>query len=284
VMRALSVIDIALWDLNARSVGLPLYQYLGANVMDRVPAYASGGYYWPGKTPDKLADEVRAFVDEGFDAVKIKIGRLSPAAEEERVAAAREAAGRDVHLMLDANTVWKDLASAMCYMSRLEAYNPYWIEEPFPPDDIENHARLAKATRVMVVTGELEAGRWRFKELLDRGAAGLLQADATVCGGITEWRRIAATAASYGIPISPHARHDLHVHLVASTPNATYVEFFHDNTISNFQCLIDRKIVCEKGHLLLPSGPGLGFNLNPEAIARYGVTYQGETDCWAVVR
>jgi len=284
VMRALSVVDVALWDLNARSVGLPLYQFLGANVTDRVPAYASGGYYWPGKTYEKLADEVRGFVNKGFDAVKIKIGRLSPAEEERRVAAAREAAGPDVHLMLDANYAWKDLKTAMCYMERIEAYNPYWIEEPFSPDDIENHARLAKKIRVMVVTGELESGRWRFKELLDRGAAGLLQPDATVCGGITEWRRIAATAASYCVPVAPHARHEIHMHLVASTPNATYAEFFHDNTVTNFQCLIDRQSVCEKGHLLLPSGPGLDCNFVSEATSRFGIKLQGETDCWAIVR
>jgi L-alanine-DL-glutamate epimerase-like enolase superfamily enzyme len=284
VMRALSAVDIALWDLNARSANLPLYQYLGANLTEKVPAYASGGYYWPGKTPAKLADEVRAFVEEGYDAVKIKVGRLSPAEEEERVAAAREAAGPDVHLMLDANNAWKDLPTALRYMRRLEAYDPYWIEEPFSPDDIDNHARLAQATSVMVATGEIEAGRWRFKDLLDRKAAGLLQTDATVCGGITEWRRIAATAASYGIPVSPHAWHDVHVHLVAATPNATYAEFMPDDHIVNFRRLIDRQLVARRGHLLLPDGTGLGFGFDPEAIARYGCVYPGESSAWATLK
>jgi L-alanine-DL-glutamate epimerase-like enolase superfamily enzyme len=284
VMRALSAIDTALWDLNARRVGLPLYQYLGANLVDRVPAYASGGYYGPEKTPDKLAAEVRGFVEEGYNAVKIKVGRLSPAAEEERLAAAREAAGPDVHLMLDANNAWSDLPTAMRYMRRFEAYDPYWIEEPFSPDDTDNHARLARATSVTVATGEIEAGRWRFKDLIDKEAAGLLQPDATVCGGITEWRRIAATAASYGIPVSPHAWHDVHVHLVAATPNATYVEFMPDDHIVNFRRLIDRQLVAERGQLLLPTTPGLGFNFDAEALARYGAPYAGESDIWATVR
>lgn len=284
VMRALSAIDIALWDLNARSVGLPLFQYLGANVSDRVPAYASGGYYWPGKTPAMLADEMAGHVRDGFRAVKMKVGRESPAQEEQRVAAVREAIGADVQLMLDANNAWPDLPTALAYMERIEAYRPYWIEEPFSPDDIDNHARLARATRVTVATGEIEAGRWRFKALLEQGAAGLLQTDATVCGGITEWRRIAATAASFGVSVSPHAWHDVHVHLVASTPNATYAEFMPDDHIVNFRRLIDRQLVAERGDLLLPKTPGLGFDFDVDAVSRYGTVYPGEQDRWMTVR
>lgn len=284
VVRALSAIDIALWDLNARSVGLPLFQFLGANVQDRVPAYASGGYYLPGKSPSKLADEMAGHVREGFRAVKMKVGRLSPSEEQARVAAVREAIGPDVLLMLDANNAWADLPTALGYLSRLEPYDPYWIEEPFSPDDIDNHARLARATRVTVATGEIEAGRWRFKELLDAGAAGLLQTDATVCGGITEWRRIAATAASYGISVSPHAWHDVHVHLVASTPNATYAEYMPDDHIVNFRRLIDRQLAAEGGDLLLHREPGLGFGFDADAVGRYGVLYPGEKDRWLVIR
>jgi len=172
----------------------------------------------------------------------------------------------------------------MRYMRRLEAYDPYWIEEPFSPDDIDNHARLANATSVTVATGEIEAGRWRFKELLDKKAAGVLQTDATVCGGITEWRRIAATASSYGIPVSPHAWHDIHVHLVASTPNATYAEFMPDDHIVNFRRLIDRQLSAEKGCLLLPTSPGLGFNFDANSVARYAAAYSGESGAWAIVR
>ena len=284
VLRALSAIDIALWDLNARSVGLPLHQYLGGNLADKVPAYASGGYYLPGKTPAKLADECRAYVERGYDAVKIKVGKLSPAGEVERLAAVREAIGPDVHLMLDVNNAWSDITTAMTYVERLEQFNLYWIEEPFSPDDIDNHARLAKLTRVTIATGEVEAGRWRFKELLDKGAAGILQTDATVCGGITEWRRIAATAASYGVTVSPHAWHDVHVHLVAATPNATYAEFMPDDHIVNFRRLIDRQLKDSKGHLLLPTEPGLAFNFSADAVAKYGVTYRGESNAWLEVR
>jgi len=284
VMRALSAIDIAVWDLSARTAGLPLYQYLGAFVKDRVPAYASGGYYLPGKTPAKLGEELAGFVRDGFKAVKMKTGRLSPQEEEERVRAAREAIGPDVLLMLDANNAWHDVPTAMRYMDRFEPYDPYWIEEPFSPDDLDNHAKLAQRTSVTVATGEIEAGRWRFKEMLDKQAAEILQTDATVCGGITEWRRIAATAASYGVTVSPHAWHDVHVQVVASAPNARYVEFMPDDRIVNFRRLIDRQLVAEKGHLLLHQTPGLGFDFDKAAIAEYGTREPGSNDPWQTVR
>ena len=271
VMRALSILDIAIWDLNARAAKLPLYKYLGCWTVEKVPCYASGGYYLEGKTPKKLAQEVAGWVREGFRAVKIKVGRLSPPEEEERVRAARDAAGPDVHLMMDINNAWPDLPTALLYCRRLEKYDPYWVEEPFSPDDIENHAKLAEATNILVATGEIEAGRWRFKELLDKRAAEILQTDAAVCGGISEWRRIAQTATSYGVTVCPHWFHDLHVHLVAATPNARYVEFFPDDQVLNFRRLINCQLEVKNGDLLLPKGPGLGFEFDEKAVAKYAL-------------
>ena len=134
VMRGISILDTALWDLNARAAKLPLHQYLGSVVDDRVPAYASGGYYLEGKTPAKLGKEMESYVKQGFKAVKMKVGRLTPAEEEARVKAARRAIGDDVLLTLDANNAWRDLPTALEYVRRFEPYNPYWIEEPFAAD------------------------------------------------------------------------------------------------------------------------------------------------------
>ena len=139
-------------------------------------------------------DELRGYVDAGFKAVKMKVGRLSPTEEEARIKAARAAVGPDVHLMLDANNAWSDVPTALRYMKRYEPYDPYWIEEPFGPDDIDGHAKLAELTPVVIATGEIAYGRWYHKSLLDQRGAEILQTDAAVCGGITEWRRIAATA------------------------------------------------------------------------------------------
>ena len=280
VMRAISILDTALWDLNARAAGLPLYRYLGCWAEDRVPAYASGGYYLEGKTPRELGEEVGSYVRQGFKAVKIKVGRLTPAQEEDRVRTAREAIGPDVHLMLDANNAWADLPTALGYCKRFEKYDPYWIEEPFSPDDIDNHSKLAARTSIVVATGEIEVGRWRFKELLDKRGAEILQTDAAVCGGISEWRRIAQTAASYGVTMSPHWFHDLHAHLVASVPNGRYVEFFPDDQVLNFRRLINRQMEARNGDLLLPETPGLGFEFDEQAVAKYALN---GAKAWTVI-
>ncbi|HET8790899.1 MAG TPA: mandelate racemase/muconate lactonizing enzyme family protein [Modicisalibacter sp.] len=274
-MRALSIIDIALWDRNARSVNLPLHRFLGGYYEESVPAYASGGYYLDGKAPEKLGEELAGYVELGFKAVKMKVGRLDPKGEEARIKAAREAIGPDVLLMLDANNAWSDLPTAMRFMERYEPYNPYWIEEPFSPDDIENHARLSANTHIPVATGEIEAGRWRFKELLDKGAAIILQADAAVCGGISEYRRIGATAASYGVNLCPHWFHDLHVHLVGSAANGQFVEFFPDDQVLNFRRLIDKQLETKDGRIVLPREPGLGFGFDEQALERFAL------DDWA---
>ncbi len=271
VMRALSALDIALWDRNARAAGLPLHAYLGAYHAGTVPAYASGGYYLDGKPPQMLAEEVAAYVDAGFSAVKIKVGRLGLLEEEARIAAAREAIGPDVLLMLDANNAWRDLHTALRFLRVYEQYDPYWIEEPFSPDDIENHRRLAECTDVPVATGEIEAGRWRNLELLNKEAALILQTDAAVCGGISEFRKIAFTAASFGVTVYPHWFHDLHCHLVASLPNAGMVEYFPDDAVLNFRRLIDRQLTCVAGRLRLPDTPGLGFDFLADAVDRYAV-------------
>jgi len=269
VMRAISILDTALWDLNARAAGLPLHQYLGSVVDDRVPAYASGGYYLEGKTPAKLAKEMESYVKQGFKAVKMKVGRLSPAEEEARVAAARKAIGDDILLTLDANNAWRDLPTALEYVRRFEAYNPYWIEEPFSPDAIDLHAALAKSTNITVATGEMEAGRWRFRELIDAGGALILQSDAAVCGGITEWRRISAYADVKGITVCPHWMHDLHAPLVAATPNARFVEFFLDDQVLNLRRLINKQLTFKNGDLILHQTPGLGFEFDEAAVKEY---------------
>ena len=269
VMRAISILDTALWDLNARSVGLPLHHYLGSVVEDRVPAYASGGYYLDGKTPAKLAKEMESYVKQGFKAVKMKVGRLSPSEEEARVKAARNAIGEDILLTLDANNAWRDLPTALEYVRRFEAYNPYWIEEPFSPDAIDLHAALARQTKINVATGEMEAGRWRFRELIDAGGAAILQSDAAVCGGITEWRRISAYADLKGVTVCPHWMHDLHAPLVAATPNARFVEFFLDDQVLNLRRLINKQLTFKNGDLILHKTPGLGFEFDEAAVKKY---------------
>ncbi|MGX9182159.1 mandelate racemase/muconate lactonizing enzyme family protein [Mesorhizobium sp. BHbdii] len=272
VMRALSAIDIALWDHNARVAGLPLWQFLGSYTDGFVDCYASGGYYRAGKSPEQLADELAGYVEQGFKAVKMKVGLLSLEEEERRIAAARRRIGPDIRLFLDANNAWRDLFTALPFIRRFEPFSPDWIEEPFSPDDIESHARLVASTTIPVATGEIEAGRWRFRALLDARAAHALQADALVCGGITEWRRICGIASSYGVPVYPHAWHDIHAHLAASQPNSALAEYFVDQQITCTQPLFDRELTPQGGRIALPSEAGLAFSFNDDTLNRHSAS------------
>jgi L-alanine-DL-glutamate epimerase-like enolase superfamily enzyme len=280
VMRAIALVDIALHDLNARRAGLPLYRHLGGEPKETVPAYAAGGYYVEGKEAPALATEMADLVALGFDAVKMKTGKYAPHVEAQRVGAVRAAIGGNVRLMLDANSSWPDVASALAYLRLVEPHQPYWIEEPFAPDDLDSHARLARACAIPVALGENEASRWRFRDMLARKAAAFVQPDATACGGITEWMRIDTIAAGYRTPVCPHAYHDLHVHLLAASASPGLIEFMPGHDIMNFGRLIDRGLAHCRGAILLPTRPGLGFDFVDAAVERYAVREAGEAHPW----
>ena len=271
VMRALSAVDIALWDRNARSAELPLWRYLGAAQRDSVAAYASGGYYYNGG-PDEVTAEIEGFVRRGFSAAKIKIGGLSPSEDAIRVAAARSVLGDDGLLLLDANNAWRDVASALRWLERLAEYRPFFIEEPFGPEDVLNHRSLSQRIPIPIATGEIVGGRWAHADLLERGGVLVLQADAAVCGGVTEWRRIAGMAAAKSVPMAPHSFHDLHVHLVASVENGLFVEFFPDDRVLPFRRILDRQLEVRGGRLMLPTAPGLGFGFSEQAVNHYSIS------------
>jgi L-alanine-DL-glutamate epimerase-like enolase superfamily enzyme len=268
VMRGLSALDIALWDRNARAADVSLHRYLGART-DRVQAYASGGYYLDGKGPDKLADEVSGYVARGFHAVKIKVGRLGLAEETLRIRAAREAIGPDVLLMLDANNAFRDLPTAIRAARAWEELDPYFLEEPFGPDDLTRHAQLAQATSIPIATGEIEYGHWRVKELLDQRSAVFLQHDAAVVGGITALRKVAALADAYGATMAPHWLHELHAHVVATLPHGSWVEYFPSNDVLNFRDIITAQPHVQDGYLTLSDAPGLGFDFDEAIVEKY---------------
>ena len=174
--------------------------------------------------------------------------------------------------MLDANNAWSDLPTALQFVRMYEKYNPYFIEEPFESGRHRESRAPRASTGVLVATGEIEVGRWRFKELMQAGGAAILQTDAAVCGGVTEFRRIAATAASFGLTLCPHWFHDLHAHLVAATPNARFVEYFADDQVLNFRRLVATQVRVKEGRILLAQEPGLGFDFNNEAVERYALS------------
>lgn len=271
-VRAISAIDVALWDVVGRATGLPLHRLLGGPKADRVPAYASGGYYWDGVDPVRyLADEVQGYMDAGFTAVKIKVGRLGPREEIERARAARAAVGPDVLLMMDANNAWPDAATAISAINALAEVDPFWVEEPLLPDDVRGHAMIRQKVKVPIATGEIEATRWGFGALLDHDAIDMLQLDATVLGGITEFRKVAGMAAGRNVPLYPHWMHHLHTSLVASIPNAVMVEFFPDRSVLNLGEVLVDEIRADNGTLPVPQRPGIGVQFDERAVDRFAV-------------
>src|SRR5437763_6024907 len=197
--RAISALDIGFWDIRAKVAGLPLYKLLGG-FRDRVPTYIAGGYYEEGKGLKELQQEMYDNVEMGAQAIKMKIGAVSIREDAERVKAVREAIGPNVKLLVDANCAYR--AYQAIQMARaMEDYDVFWFEEPVAPDDYEGHKRLAETTIIPIATGENEYTRYGFRDLIATGAVPILNADAKVLGGVTEFMKVAALAQA----------HDLHI-------------------------------------------------------------------------
>ena len=282
LLRMLSAVEIALWDLVARRAGLPLRHLLGGS-RDTVAAYASGGYYRPGDPCDNVAAELARYCELGFTDFKLKFGGLPLREDLERVATARRALEPGSRLALDVNNGWQTVEQAMRAIEALRPFDIWWIEEPFPPDEIANHSRLAARSSIPIATGELEATRWGFAQLLDQRAADILQPDACVAGGISEWRRISALAAGHGIPVAPHWHANLHAQLAAATPNCITVEYFAlGEGIYNFEQLVANPLTVEAGRIRLDPSPGIGVELDWDVVRRHALTTTsaaaGQTD------
>jgi D-arabinonate dehydratase len=268
-LRAMSALDIALWDLNAKQAGVPLYRLLGG-YRSEIPAYASGGYYVSDNDLADIESEISAYLARGFTSVKIKVGGRALAIDTERVRLAREMIGPEGRLALDANNAWTHLIDAQRAAERFAKYDPWWLEEPFLPDAAANFAELAKRTPIPLATGELESTRWPFRQFLDERSVHILQPDATVCGGVTEWRRIAQMAAGFDVPVAPHWAPEIHSHLVAASPNGLAVEYFTpDRDIVNFDRLVANPLALSGGMLRLSETGGHGLALDLDAVARH---------------
>ncbi len=271
VIRALSTIDIALWDIKGRALNTPLYRLLGAYT-DRVPVYASGGYYRQGESFQQMADEMASVVEMGFPAIKIKVGALSFEQEVERIKTLRRTLGDGAEIAVDANCAWNEINYARRIMRAFEEYRIAWFEEPVQPDNFRGGAELAATFETAIATGEQECTRWGFRDLIEHRAADILQPDVAVVGGVTEWMKVAALASAYDLPVSSHYFHDVHVHLMAAVPNGLRAEYFlRELDIMVFDEVVQEPLRPEKGYLAVPQRPGLGMDLNEEKLQRYRV-------------
>jgi L-alanine-DL-glutamate epimerase-like enolase superfamily enzyme len=275
-LHAMSGIDIALWDIKGKALGKPVCELLGTPRRDRVRAYASM------LMPDTV-EEVRARVGEvreqGFTAVKLGWGPLgaNPQHDLELAAAAREAAGSTMDVLIDAGLGYgADARTAIGVARGLEELGVFWLEEPFEPDEYEAYAELADAVDIRIAAGEQDTTVWGFRELIERGHVDLVQPDVTRCGGITELLRIAELARAHGVETVPHAWKSgiikaASLHVNAVLPDALFQEYCVADTPINTQLTRERLPLEADGTVLVPTAPGLGVELDPEVLERYRI-------------
>lgn len=260
--RAMSAVDIAMWDAAGKTIGVPLYRLLGG-ARQRVPAYLAGGYYVEGKTLDDLAAEMRQKVGLGARYVKIKIGGAPLAEDLERVRAVRQAVGEDVEIMVDANNAYSPV-DAVRMARLLEPLHPYWFEEPVHAEDYGGLAHVRAATSIPIAAGENEYTRYGFRDLIASGGVDILQPDANVLGGISEFRHVASLASAFRLPLAPHGSPYLHVHLVAAFANGLIVESVLAEGAER-RGMFNETMLLDKDGTLGPSErPGLGLTLNEQ--------------------
>jgi L-alanine-DL-glutamate epimerase-like enolase superfamily enzyme len=264
-IRALSYIDIAIWDLIGKACGQPIHRLLGGH-RRAMPAYGSGLNLNLGM--DELVEQNQKFQEMGFKMVKMKIGQKDLKEDLKRIKAVRDTVGDDIDIAVDANNMY-GVNTAIAMAQKMERYDIYWFEEPVMLDNLEGIIRLAKATSIPIAGYELENTKYGFKELIARGAISICQADAVICGGITEWKKIAALAECYEIPMAPHGDYQLHTPLAAAVPNGLIIECVYDIG-AQFAQLLENPIIPKKGIMRCKTTPGLGITVRHDAVKKFG--------------
>lgn len=257
---AISAVDMALWDLCARRLGLPLWRLLGG-ADPRVPCYAGGiDLQFP---LDRLLAQTDDNLARGFRAIKMKVGRARLSEDVARVTAMRRHLGADFPLMVDANMRW-GVDEAIRAARALREQDVYWLEEPTIPDDIEGHARILREGGLPVATGENLHTLHEFANMMRAGAVSFPEPDVTNCGGITAFMKIAHMAEGFNLPVTSHGAHDVTVHLLAAVPNRSYLEA-HGFGLERY---IAEPLRIEDGFAVAPDRPGHGISFDWQGLER----------------
>ncbi len=269
LMQAIAAVDMALWDALGKLYGVPLYKLLGG-FRDKVPIIAIGGYYQAGKGQDALNEEMVYYRDQELAGVKLKVGRVSVAEDVERVRRVRAAVGDEFIIVCDANQAWTP-DQAIEFGRAAVSSNIGWIEEPVQwSDQLEGLRLVRENSPIPVTAGQGEISRYGCRDLVIQGRVNNLNVDVTIAGGVTEWRRIASLAAHFHVKMAHHEEAQVALHLLASIPHSLYVEIFPNPRRDPmwFELPVERPRI-RKGYMELPTGPGLGMELNEDVIAKY---------------
>jgi galactonate dehydratase len=283
-MRAISAVDIALWDLLGKATGQPIYKLLGGasrqsiriynTCYDKVDFSCEAGRL----ARELLASNIRAMKIWPFDPIAKENNGNHISAEQMRRAIEplrliREEVGDAIDVAIEFHGFW-NLPSAIKIARALEPYKPMWLEEMLPQDNLAAYAELARSTEVPLCLSERLMTRWGFRELLENRAASIIMPDISWCGGISEGKKIATMAETYYLPIAPHncggpILHFATAHLSANVTNLFIMESVRRHYHDEYEGLVTRKLVPEaSGDLPLPPGPGLGVDLSPEVLSR----------------
>jgi D-galactarolactone cycloisomerase len=277
---AISAIDIALWDIMGKALQLPIHQLLGGAFRTRVQAYATG--LFRRERADRtaaLVEEARGYVDAGFKAMKMKVG-FGPEYDIKNVAAVRRAIGNDILFAVDANCAY-DRGSAIAVGREIAKNDLLWFEEPISPDDIEGHLEIRRALDIRISGAEQFRGRWAFRRMIQERVLDIIQPDVCVCGGFTEFRKIAAMASANHVRVIPHMfgtsiRLAATLHLLAALPDSpralepfpTLLEYDMSENALRTE-LAREPIRHADGIVTVPQAPGLGIEIDREVLRRY---------------
>ena len=280
MLAAISAIDIALWDVKARAAGVPLYRLLGGEEVASIACYATG-FYFTEREPleTRFEREARRYVSEGFTAMKVKVG-LGVERDAELVRHVRGVIGPDPRLMIDANHAYTPIqAAALC--RRIEDVDVHWFEEPVSAIDVDAYLELKAKTSIPLAGGECEYTRFGFEPWLRRRAFDFAQPDICACGGVSEAMKIATLASLTGIHVTPHAwgsavGQAAALHFYAARPRQPFTLTAEDKLIECDRsenplrtAIVKEPIALTNGRWELPTGPGLGVEVLPEAVESY---------------
>ena len=257
VQFAIAAVDIAVWDILGKNAGLPVYKMLGA-YRDRMPVYSMCGWYYD--NDGDLSHYKRSLseaMEQGYRAVKIKVGRGDIDDDVRRIRLAFDTIGKGKRVMVDANQVF-NRNEALRRGRIYQELGCFWYEEPLPPQEMEGYAELAHALDIRIATGENLATKYAFADLIERRGADVVQPDNRRAGGVTEWMEIAAVADAYGLELASHGGSATNLNMLLAMPNAIYMETGGA-----------RKLV--EGEMLAPEEPGMSSEVAEAEIRRFKV-------------
>lgn len=267
MIGCIGAVDLAIWDIIGKALNMPVYRVMGG-FSDKIRVYAAGGYYEEGKSTADLVKEMEGYVQEGFRAVKVKVGGEEFHTDVERVRAVREALGPKIDILIDANNKW-NAYEAIRFGRAVEKYEPFWFEEPVEPDDFAGCAEVRQALDIPITAGENEFTRWGCRDLLEARSADILNLDTVLAGGATEYRKIAAIASAYHVPVSPHGNPFMAIHVLGAINNALIMETY-PGVESRYNPALPLFPVVD-GYVAIPDKPGLGIDIAPDLIQKYRV-------------